>query len=66
MKKLYRSTQDHQMSGVLGGLSELYNIDVSLLRISMVVLCFFTGGFALLLYIAAAIIMPTDQEIKKL
>ncbi|GGD17735.1 PspC domain-containing protein [Pontibacillus salipaludis] len=66
MKKLYRSTQDEQISGVLGGLSELYNIDVSLLRILTVVLCFFTSGFVLLLYIVAASVMPTDDEIKKL
>ncbi|QST00772.1 PspC domain-containing protein [Pontibacillus sp. ALD_SL1] len=66
MKKLYRSTQDEQISGVLGGLSELYNIDVSLLRILAVILCFVTSGFVLLLYIVAASVMPTDEEIKKL
>jgi phage shock protein C len=33
MKKLYKSTQEKQLSGVLGGLSEMYNIDGSLLRI---------------------------------
>ncbi|WP_345240155.1 PspC domain-containing protein [Pontibacillus salipaludis] len=66
MKKLYRSTQDVQISGVLGGLSELYNIDASLLRILTVILCFVTSGFVLLLYIVAASVMPTDDEIKKL
>lgn len=33
MKKLYKSTQDKQVSGVLGGLSDKYGIDVSILRI---------------------------------
>lgn len=65
MKKLYRSTQDEQISGVLGGLSELYNIDASLLRILTVILCFVTSGFVLLLYIVAACVMPTDDDIKK-
>ena len=32
MKK-YKSTQDKQVSGVLGGLSDKYGIDVSILRI---------------------------------
>lgn len=65
MKKLYRSTDDVQISGVLGGLSELYNIDASLLRILTVILCFVTSGFVLLLYIVAACVMPTDDDIKK-
>lgn len=43
MKKLYRSTKDSQVSGVLGGVSEMYGIDVSLLRILLVV-SGFTGG----------------------
>ncbi|MFZ3198292.1 MAG: PspC domain-containing protein, partial [Bacillus mycoides] len=30
MKKLYKSTQDKQVSGVLGGLSDKYGIDVSI------------------------------------
>ncbi|WP_141528126.1 PspC domain-containing protein [Bacillus thuringiensis] len=33
MKKLYKSTQDKQVSGVLGGLIDKYGIDVSILRI---------------------------------
>ena len=33
MKKLYKSTKDKQVSGVLGGLSDKYGIDVSILRI---------------------------------
>ncbi|KGP90762.1 membrane protein [Pontibacillus chungwhensis BH030062] len=66
MQKLYRSTQDKQVSGVMGGLSELYDIDVSLLRILMVVSGFFTGGVSWFVYIIAASVMPTDKQIKKL
>ncbi len=63
MKKLYKSTSNHQLSGVLGGIGELYNIDTSLLRIIFVLSVFVTSGFTLLAYIVAAIVMPTDREL---
>ncbi|MEC3885666.1 PspC domain-containing protein [Halobacillus sp. HZG1] len=65
MKKLYRSTDDSQLSGVLGGLSETFNIDASILRIIVVISGFFTGGLTWLIYIVAAIVMPTDREVRK-
>ncbi|MYL50022.1 PspC domain-containing protein [Halobacillus litoralis] len=65
MKKLYRSTNETQLSGVLGGLSETYHIDVSILRIIVVVSGFFTGGLTWLIYLVAAIVMPTDREVRK-
>jgi phage shock protein C len=63
MRKIYRSTKEKQLSGVLGGLSEKYKIDVSILRILTVVSGFFTGGVTWLIYILAAVVMPTDKEI---
>ncbi|MGM2750834.1 PspC domain-containing protein [Bacillus cereus group sp. Bce019] len=45
MKKLYKSTQDKQVSGVLGGLSDKYGIDVSILRIVTAVSDFFRDKF---------------------
>jgi phage shock protein C len=65
MKKLYRSTDEKQLSGVLGGLSELYNIDVSILRIVVVVSGFFTGGITWLIYIVTAMVVPTDKQVLK-
>jgi len=65
MKKLYKSTQDKQVSGVLGGLSDKYEIDVSILRIVTALSAFFTSGFTVLLYIIAAIVLPTDKDIKR-
>ena len=44
MKK-YKSTQDKQVSGVLGGLSDKYGIDVSILRIVTAVSDFFRAKF---------------------
>ncbi|MFC4560171.1 PspC domain-containing protein [Virgibacillus kekensis] len=65
MRKLYRSTKEKQLSGVLGGLSEMYNIDVSLLRIITVLSGFFTGGLTWLIYIIAAAVMPTDKQLNR-
>ncbi|SFJ69084.1 phage shock protein C (PspC) family protein [Halobacillus dabanensis] len=65
MKKIYRSTDEKQVSGVLGGLSELYNIDVSILRIILVVSGFFTGGITWLIYLVAAMVIPTDKQLLK-
>lgn len=65
MKKLYRSTKEKQLSGVLGGLSEMYDIDVSVLRIITAILGFVTSGLAFGIYIIAAVIIPTDKEVAK-
>ncbi|PFZ93871.1 PspC domain-containing protein [Bacillus wiedmannii] len=64
MKRLYKSTQDKQISGVLGGLSDKFGIDVSILRIVTALSFFFTGGIILVIYIIAAIVLPTDKEVK--
>ncbi|WP_223702637.1 PspC domain-containing protein [Sutcliffiella deserti] len=65
MKKLYKSTQDRQLSGVIGGLSEMFKIDVSLLRILTALSFFFTGGIVLWIYIIAAFVLPTDKQLSK-
>ncbi|MFP3489898.1 PspC domain-containing protein, partial [Staphylococcus sp. SIMBA_130] len=50
--------------GVLGGASEIFNIDASMLRIAYFALSLFTSGLFVLIYIAAAIILPTDKEVQ--
>ncbi|MFC7060908.1 PspC domain-containing protein [Halobacillus seohaensis] len=62
-KKLYKSTSNKMLTGALGGISELYDIDASLLRILYAVGVFLSSGFLVLVYIVAAIIMPTDKEL---
>ena len=63
MRKYYRSTREKQLAGVLGGLSERFGIDVSILRIVTVVSGFFTSGITWLIYLIAAIVMPTDKQL---
>lgn len=58
-KKLYRSTTDKMLCGVLGGLGEYFGIDSTLIRLIFAIGAVFSAGFpALLIYIIAAIIIP--------
>ncbi len=56
-KRLYRSNTNKMICGVCGGLAEYINIDPTVVRLLWVVFSF-AGGFGLLAYIIAAIIMP--------
>lgn len=59
MERLHRSKRNKVLFGVCGGLSEYLRIDVTLIRI-VGILAVFTG-FGIVLYIAAALIMPEDK-----
>lgn len=52
--KLYRSDKDVVFSGVCGGLAEYFGINVTALRVCMVLFC----GATFWLYIALIFIMP--------
>ena len=56
-KKLYKSQKNRMICGVCSGMSDYLNIDVSILRLAFVGLAIF-GGTGLVLYIAAALILP--------
>ncbi len=58
-KKLYRSNTNKMICGVCGGIAEYINIDPTIVRLLWVVFSF-AGGFGLLAYIIAAIIMPMN------
>lgn len=58
-KKLYRSSTDKTISGVLGGIGEYFDLDPTLIRIAYVFLTIFSAGFpGILLYIIMALIVP--------
>lgn len=63
MKRLYRNMATGTVSGVCSGLAEYFDVDVSLLRILMLLLIFFSGGTALIFYVAAWMIMPTKTDV---
>ena len=56
-KRLFRSNTNKMICGVCGGIAEYINIDPTIVRLLWVVFSF-AGGFGLLAYIIAAIIMP--------
>ncbi|GAB2544806.1 PspC domain-containing protein [Gracilibacillus alcaliphilus] len=62
-RRLYRSSTNRMLGGVLGGIAEASNLDATVLRLIYVVLLIFTAGIPLtLLYIAALIIIPKEGE----
>ena len=67
-KKLYRSRSQIMIGGVCGGLSEYFDVDVTIFRLVWV-LFFFFGGAGFLAYLVAWIIIPQEpsgyQEEKK-
>ena len=58
--RLYRSPDDRLIAGVAGGMAEMWDLDPSLVRIGWVVLTPLTAGFAILVYIVMAIVVPED------
>ena len=58
-KKLHRSRSNRWIAGVSGGLAEYFGLHPAVYRILFVALAF-AGGTGLLLYIAAALVMPDE------
>lgn len=64
MKKLYKSSTDKKLAGVLGGVAAYFRVDSTLVRLIFVLTMIFGVGTPLLIYIIAALIMPTDWEVR--
>jgi phage shock protein C len=58
MNRLYRSPTDRVLTGIAGGLAELWDLDPALVRVVWALLVPVTGGLALLAYIVLAIVVP--------
>ena len=63
-KKLYRVNEGKKLCGVCMGLSEYFEIDVTIVRLIWVFISLVYGS-GILLYIIAALIMPIKPPIKK-
>lgn len=61
-KKLYRSETDKKLCGVCGGLAEYFNIDPTIIRLIWAIGTLCSIGFGLLLYLAAALIIPVPPK----
>ena len=62
-KKLFKSDTNKMLSGVCGGLAEYLGWDASLVRLGVVVLTLVTSFALVLVYIAAAIILPCKSQL---
>lgn len=60
-KKLYRSRNDKKLAGVCAGLAKYLNMDVTVIRLIMVLLTLFVGG-GLIAYIVCALIIPEEPD----
>lgn len=61
MKRLYKSKEDVIICGVCGGIANYFEVDPSLVRIAWLLFSF-AGGSGLLVYLIAAIIIPTNPN----
>jgi len=58
-KKLTRSRTDKKIAGVCAGFGEYLDLDVTLVRLLWIMIAFF-GGWGVIAYIVAWIIMPEE------
>lgn len=65
-KKLYRSQTERVFAGICGGLSEYFDMDVTLIRLIWLLVVIFTGIFpGVIVYIIAIFIIPNKNEVYK-
>ena len=60
-KKLARSKRDKKIAGVCAGFADYLDLDVTLVRMIWLMLAFL-GGWGLIAYLVAWIIMPEEPE----
>lgn len=61
-RRLMRSRDGRMITGVCSGVAAHLNVDPTLVRIALAVLTVFTGGAGILLYVAAALIIPEEGK----
>src|SRR3954470_5096690 len=61
IKRLQRSRSDRKVAGVAGGLARYFEIHPAVFRVGFVVLTLL-GGAGVLIYAAAALVMPDEGE----
>lgn len=60
-KKLYRSRTDKKVCGVCAGLAKYLGMDVTIMRLIVVLLTLFVGG-GLIAYLVCALVIPEEPE----
>ena len=63
MRRLYLSKTDKKIFGVCGGIGETYDIDPSLIRLIIILLCLLTVIMPVFItYLAAWLIIPEKKD----
>ena len=62
--KFYKMRRNRMISGVLAGLSDKWNFDVTLVRFLFAIFTVANFGLGVIIYIILASIMPTKEEIE--
>jgi len=62
--KFYKMRRNRMISGVLAGLSDKWNFDVTLVRFLFAIFTIANFGLGVIIYIILASIMPTKEEIE--
>ena len=63
MKRLYRSATNKKIAGICGGIGEMMDIDPTVIRLAVLVLCLATGFFPFFIgYIIAWWIVPVGSQ----
>ena len=66
-KKLYRSSTDKMICGVLAGFAEYIDVDPTIVRLVYAALTLFTAGFpGILFYIICAIVIPQKPFLNRI
>jgi phage shock protein PspC (stress-responsive transcriptional regulator) len=63
--RLYRSLTDRKLFGVCGGLGAYLSVDSTILRLVFVASALASLGIMILLYLAAALIIPTEKPLPR-
>ena len=61
--KFYKMRRNRMVSGVLAGLSDKWNFDVTLVRFLFAIFTISNFGVGVIIYIILASILPTKEEI---
>jgi len=61
-KQLVRSRTGRMVAGICAGAAEYFGLDVTLVRVIVVVVSVITGGAGVLAYLAAWVIIPGEGE----
>ena len=61
MSKLYKNKQKGMIFGVCAGLSESTGIDVTIIRLAIILGSVFTGSLLLWIYILLGVLLPTKE-----